>query len=72
LAVTYLTEILEKVVKKRTPQEPKKDNEKQKRFSKIFILEYERARFGKIKLTFGELRGSGQKVQYHNTAIENN
>jgi hypothetical protein len=71
LAVTYLTEILEKAVKKGNPQEPKKDNEKQKRFSKIFILEYERERFGKIKLTVGELRGSGQKIQYCITAIEN-
>jgi hypothetical protein len=71
LAVTYLTEILEKAVKKRNPQEPKKDNEKQKRFSKIFILEYEKEKFGKIKLTVGELRGNGQKVQYCITAIEN-
>jgi hypothetical protein len=71
LAVTYLTEILEKAVKKGNPQEPKKDNEKQKRFSKIFILEYEREKFGKIKLTVGELRSSGQKVQYCITAIEN-
>jgi hypothetical protein len=71
LAVTYLTEILEKAVTKGNPQEPKKDNEKQKRFSKIFILEYEREKFGKIKLTVGELRGSGQKVQYCITAIEN-
>jgi hypothetical protein len=29
-------------------------------YSKIFILEYERERFGKIKLTVGKLRGSGQ------------
>jgi hypothetical protein len=55
LAVTYLTEILEKAVKKGNPQEPKRDNEKQKRFSKIFILEYEREKFGKIKLTVGGL-----------------
>jgi hypothetical protein len=71
LAVTYLTEILEKAVRKGNPQEPKKDNEKQKRFSKIYIMEYEKADFGKIKLTVGELRGSGQKVQYCITAIEN-
>jgi hypothetical protein len=71
LAVTYLTEILEKAVRKGNPQEPKKDNEKQKRFSKIFILEYEKEKFGKIKLTVGELRGSKQKVQYCITAIEN-
>jgi hypothetical protein len=71
LAVIYLTEILEKAVTKGSPQEPKKDNKKQKRFSKIFILEYEKEKFGKIKLTVGELRGSGQKVQYCVTAIEN-
>jgi hypothetical protein len=71
LAVTYLTEILEKAVITGNPQEPKKDNEKQKRFSKIFILEYEKEKFGKIKLTVGELRGSRQKVQYCITAIEN-
>ncbi|MDR0733482.1 MAG: hypothetical protein LBF08_05435 [Dysgonamonadaceae bacterium] len=71
LAVTYLTEILEKTVKMGEPKEPKKDNKKQKRFSKIFILEYKRETFGKIKLTVGELRGSNQKVQYCITAIEN-
>jgi hypothetical protein len=71
LAVTYLTEILEKAIKKGAPQEPKKENEKQKRFSKIFILEHEKEKFGKIKLTVGELRGSRQKVQYCITAIEN-
>jgi hypothetical protein len=35
------------------------------------LFEYERERFGKIKLTVGELRGSGQKMQYCITAIEN-
>ena len=35
LAVTYLTEILENAVIIGNPQEPKKDNVKQKRFSKI-------------------------------------
>ncbi|GHT63298.1 hypothetical protein AGMMS50239_18960 [Bacteroidia bacterium] len=71
LSVVYLTEILEKAKTVGTPQEPKKDNEKQKRFSKIYIMEYEKANFGKIKLTVGELRGSGQKIQYCITAIEN-
>jgi hypothetical protein len=71
LAVTYLTEILEKAVVQGGPQEPKKDNAKQKRFSKIFILEYEKEKFGKIKLIVGELRGSKQNVQYCITAIEN-
>jgi hypothetical protein len=71
LAVTYLTEILENAVMIDKPQEPKKDNEKQKRFSIIYIMGYEKKDFGKIKLTVGELRGSGQKVQYCITAIEN-
>ena len=71
LAVTYLTEILENAIIIGSPQEPKKDNVKQKRFSKIYIMEYEKAEFGKIKLTVGELRGSGQKLQYCITAIEN-
>jgi hypothetical protein len=34
-------------------------------------MSYEKPTFGKIKLTVGELRGSGQKVQYCITAIEN-
>lgn len=71
LAVTYLTEILENAVTVGKPQEPKKDNAKQKRFSKIYVMEYEKESFGKIKLTVGELRGSGQKLQYCITAIEN-
>ena len=71
LAITYLTEILEKSVMIDNPQEPKKDNIKQKRFSKIYIMGYEKKDFGKIKLTVGELRGSRQKVQYCITAIEN-
>ena len=71
LAVTYLTEILENAVTIGKPQEPKKENVKQKRFSAIYIMEYEKKDFGKIKLTVGELRGSNQKVQYCITAIEN-
>jgi hypothetical protein len=71
LAVTYLTEILENAVTVGKPQKPKMDNVKQKRFSKIYIMTYEKADFGKIKLTVGELRGSGQKLQYCITAIEN-
>jgi len=34
-------------------------------------MEYEKADFGKIKLTIGELRGSRQKLQYCITAIKN-
>jgi hypothetical protein len=71
LAVTYLTEILENAVTIGKPQEPRKDNAKQKRFSAIHIMGYEKPDFGKIKLTVGELRGSRQKVQYCITAIEN-
>jgi len=71
LAVTFLTEILENAVIVGKPQEPKKGNTRQKRFSKIHILEYEKTDFGKIKLTVGELRESGQKLQYCITAIEN-
>ena len=71
LSVTYLSEILENAVIIGKPQAPKKDNVKQKRFSKIYIMEYNKAKFGKIKLTVGELRGSGQKLQYCITAIEN-
>jgi hypothetical protein len=32
---------------------------------------YEKETFGEIKLIVGELRGSGQKIQYCVTAIEN-
>ena len=71
IAVTFLTEILENAVTIDEPQEPKKDNMKQKRFSKIYIMGYEKEDFGKIKLTVGVLRGSGQKIQYCVTAIEN-
>jgi len=71
LAVTCLTEILENAVIIGNPQEPTKGNMKQKRFSKMYIMEYEKTDFGKIKLTVGELRGSGQKVQYCITAIGN-
>jgi hypothetical protein len=71
IAVTYLTEILENAITIGEPQLPKKDNVKQKRFSKIYIMGYEKEDFGKIKLTVGELRGSGQNIQYCVTAIEN-
>ena len=39
-------------------------------FSDIIIMQYNKARFGKIKLTVGILRGSKQKIQYCITAIE--
>ncbi|MDR0799277.1 MAG: hypothetical protein LBN18_05930 [Dysgonamonadaceae bacterium] len=70
LAVTYLTEILEKAkVVKRV--QPKTNNQNQKRFSEIIIMQYVKASFGKIKLTVGVLRGSKQHIQYCITAIEN-
>jgi hypothetical protein len=71
-----LSEIVENAIVKKDQKgmiitEPPKPNVKnQSRFSKILIMEYEKADFGKIKLTVGELRGSGQKVQYCITAIE--
>jgi len=70
LAVTFLTEILkmatvEKIVK------PKPNSQNQKRFSEVIIMQYDKATFGKIKLTVGVLRGSRQNVQYCITAMEN-
>ena len=69
LAVTYLTEILElSTVVNYT--KPKEGNKKQSRFSDIIIMQYNKANFGKIKLTVGILRGSREKIQYCITAIE--
>ena len=77
LAVTFLTEILENAEAQKDEkgnlvfENPKADGKKQKRFSKMFIMYYEKPDFGKIKLTVGELRGSKQRIQYCITAIEN-
>jgi len=77
VSVTFLSEIIENAIaptdKKgnNITEIPKSNVKNQSRFSKLFILEYEKASFGKIKLTVGELRGSGQKIQYCITAIEN-
>jgi hypothetical protein len=77
LAVTFLTEILENATVKKDiygnfiTEAPKTNVKKQSRFSKIFIMEYWKKDFGKIKLTVGELRGSKQKIQYCITAIKN-
>ena len=69
LAVTYLTEILERAtVEKRVS--PKPNNQNQKRFSEVIIMQYNKRAFGKIKLTVGVLRGSRKKIQYCITAIE--
>ncbi|GHU96507.1 hypothetical protein FACS1894156_7700 [Bacteroidia bacterium] len=76
IAVTFLSEILENAIAKKDKkgtiitEEPKTNVKNQSRFSKMFIMEYEKPDFGKIKLTVGELRGSGQKIQYCITAIE--
>ena len=69
LAVTYLTEILEKA-KTVIRTQPKQGIENQKRFSEVISMEYDKEDFGKIKLTVGVLRGSKQKIQYCITAIE--
>ena len=69
LAVTYLTEILELATIVNYTK-PKEGNKKQSRFSDIIIMQYNKANFGKIKLTVGVLRGSRQKIQYCITAIE--
>jgi len=69
LAVTYLTEILEKAkIEKRV--KPKPNNQNQKRFSEIIIMQYNKREVGKIKLTVGVLKGSRQSIQYCITAIE--
>ena len=66
--INYFTEILELAKEiRRTP--PKKDNDNQKRFSEIIVLEYEKEEFGKVKLTVGVLKGSKQHIQYCITAI---
>jgi hypothetical protein len=70
LAVTYLTEILERAtVKERV--KPKPNNQNQKRFSEMIIMIYDKKEFGTIKLTVGVLKSSRQKIQYCITAMEN-
>ena len=69
LAVTYLTEILE-LAKTINYTKPKEGNKKQSRFSDIIIMQYNKANFGKIKLTVGILRGKKENIQYCITAIE--
>ena len=70
LAVTYLTEILEKaIVIERV--KPKPNNQNQKRFSEMILMQYDKKEFGAIKLTVGVLRSSRQKIQYCITALEN-
>jgi hypothetical protein len=70
LAVTYLTEILEKAkVKERV--KPKPNNQNQKRFSEMIIMMYDKKEFGAIKLTVGVLKKKKKKIQYCITAMEN-
>ena len=69
LAVTYLTEILERAQTVNFSK-PKIGNKKQSRFSDLIIMQYYKKSFGKIKLTVGILRGSKEKIQYCITAIE--
>jgi len=77
VAVTFLSEIIENAIAPKDKngniitEMPRPNVKNQSRFSKIYIMMYEKAEFGKIKLTVGELRGSGQKIQYCVTAIEN-
>jgi hypothetical protein len=77
VAVTFLSEIMENAIEKKKKngniitKMPKPNVKNQSRFSKLFIMGYQKTDFGKIKLTVGELRGSAQKIQYCITAIEN-
>jgi len=77
IAVTFLSEIIENAIVSKDKkgnvisETPRPNVKNQSRFSKLFVMGYEKAGFGKIKLTVGELRGSGQKIQYCITAIEN-
>jgi len=69
LVVKYLTEILKKATVERRVR-PKSNNQNQKRFFEIIIIQYNKRTFGKIKLTVGVLKGSRQNIQYYITAIE--
>jgi hypothetical protein len=77
IAVTFLSEVIENAIvpidKKGNiiTEMPKPNVKNQSRFSRLFIMEYQKENFGKIKLTVGELRGSRQKIQYCITAIKN-
>ena len=77
VAVSFLSEVIENAIAPKDKngniitEMPKPNIKNQSRFSKLFIMGYEKTGFGKIKLTVGELRGSGQKIQYCITAIEN-
>jgi len=65
VAVTFLSEIIENAIAQKDKEGkiiteiPKPNVKNQSRFSKLFIMGYEKAGVGKIKLTVGELRSSG-------------
>ena len=77
VSVTFLSEVIKNAVVQKDKKgniiadSPKPNVKNQKRFSKIYVMMYEKTDFGKIKLTVGELRGSGQNIQYCVSAIEN-
>jgi len=69
LAVTFLTEILEKATQKGMPKNANPEKKNQKGFEKIITMEYQKKDFGTIKLTVGVKRGTKEKIQYCVTAI---
>jgi len=69
LAVTYLTETMKKATVTNRVK-PKPNNQNQKRFSEIIIMQFNKREFRKIKLTVGVLNGSRKNIQYCITAIE--
>jgi hypothetical protein len=71
LAVTFLSEVLEKAVQKGTPKNADTGKKSQKGFEKIITMEYSKEAFDTIKLTVGVKRGTKEKIQYCITAIEN-
>jgi len=71
LAVTFLTEILEKAKQKGLPKNANPEKKNQKGFEKIITMEYQKEALETIKLTVGVKRGTKEKIQYCVTAIEN-
>ena len=70
LAVIFLTETLEKAKQKGAPKNANPEKKSQKGFEKIITMEYQKEKFGTIKLTVGVKRGTKEKIQYCLTAIE--
>ena len=77
VSVTFLSEVIENALVQKdkkgniVAEMPKPNVKNQARFSKIYVMNYEKVNFGNIKLTVGELRGSRQNIQYCISAIEN-